>query len=213
MIRASCSVATASVLLFGSAMVLLASSSSAFLAVAPARIGIIPATTITTTTNNDYSCCSNRRRCNTKAPPPPSCQFRLHATKPEPSPSQRGGGGGGGTTAAGTESSAGSTAPTAGAAATRTTTTERLLLEAKRSRDLGLRQEYGATVKRDGLDGVRGVVWGIFFLTQSAVFPALAVALAASVGLNLLGCAVHWTSDWGPVVDTLEHWQMLESVH
>lgn len=81
--------------------------------------------------------------------------------------------------------------------------TERLLLEKARARDLGLVQEYGKTVKKDGLDGVRAVIWGIFHASQ-AVFSVLAVALMVGMALNMAGYAYYW-DDAGFHVDTMHH--------
>lgn len=80
--------------------------------------------------------------------------------------------------------------------------TERLLLEHKRSQELGLVQEYGCTVKKDGLDGVRAFVWGIFDVSN-VVFPVMGVALSLGLALNLAGYGYYF--DQGSlVVDTLQ---------
>jgi len=86
--------------------------------------------------------------------------------------------------------------------------TERLLLEAAARRNLGLKQEFGVTVKRDGLDGLRAFVWTVFDLSQ-VVFGVLGVALSLGLLLNLLGYGYYWEQGGGGggglVIDTLEH--------
>ena len=64
--------------------------------------------------------------------------------------------------------------------------TERLILEAAAQRGLGLKQELGKTIKKDGLDGLRAIVWGLFDASQ-VVFGCLAVSLSLGLFLNLLG--------------------------
>ena len=68
--------------------------------------------------------------------------------------------------------------------------TERLLMEKAYARDNGLVQRYGKTVKKDGLDGVRAAIWGIFHASQ-AVFGVLAVALVSGMALNAAGYAYY----------------------
>lgn len=65
-------------------------------------------------------------------------------------------------------------------------TTEHILLQAKYERDNGIVQKYGETIKHDGLDGVRAMVWGVFNLSNY-VFPVLGVMLCLSLGLQLSG--------------------------
>lgn len=81
--------------------------------------------------------------------------------------------------------------------------TEDLLLEYSKQKALGLKQEYGETIKKDGLDGVRKVVWGIFRATE-IVFPALGGLLTVGLFLNLLGYGYELTPDHGLVVQSLE---------
>ena len=81
--------------------------------------------------------------------------------------------------------------------------TERLLMEKSLARKKGLVQEYGKTVKKDGLDGVRAAVWGVFHASQ-AVFSVLAVALVLGMALNAAGYA-YYVDDAGFHVDTFSH--------
>ena len=64
--------------------------------------------------------------------------------------------------------------------------TERLLLERKYQQDAGLVQEYGRTIKKDGLDAVRAAVWALFHVSQTA-FAVLAVAMTVTLALNMAG--------------------------
>jgi hypothetical protein len=80
--------------------------------------------------------------------------------------------------------------------------TERLLLEKARERELGLVQEYGKTIKKDGLDGVRAFVWGIFHTSQ-VVFGVLAIALMASMALHMAGYGYYWDDAGSFHVDIL----------
>jgi hypothetical protein len=79
--------------------------------------------------------------------------------------------------------------------------TERLLLEHNRRRTSGVIQEYGRTVKKDGLDGLRALVWGIFDVTN-IVFPVLGVALTMGLFLNMIGYGYYFDQS-GLVIDTL----------
>ena len=83
--------------------------------------------------------------------------------------------------------------------------TERLLLDHKRIGDLGLCQEYGKTVKKDGLDGVRAFVWGIFDVSNY-VFPALGAAMSFVLLLNMVGYG-YFFDDGSLVIDTLSNIQ------
>ena len=89
-------------------------------------------------------------------------------------------------------------------------TEQHLLLEAKKRRELGLKQDIGVTVRKDGLDGLRALVWGIFDISQ-VVFGCLGVALTLGLLLNMMGYGYHvdWSSSQGGVVvvviDTLDH--------
>jgi len=83
--------------------------------------------------------------------------------------------------------------------------TERLLLEAAERRNLGLKQEFGHTIKGDSLDGLRALVWGMFDVSQ-VVFGCLGVALSLGLLLNMMGYGYFF--DWdtgGVVIDTLDH--------
>ncbi|KAG7373599.1 hypothetical protein IV203_034323 [Nitzschia inconspicua] len=83
--------------------------------------------------------------------------------------------------------------------------TERLLLERKRIQDLGLVQELGKTVKKDGLDGIRSVVWAIYNVSN-IVFPMLAVTMFAGICLNLMGYGYYWEDTTNQlIIDSLEH--------
>ena len=81
--------------------------------------------------------------------------------------------------------------------------TERLLLERAQRREQGLVQEYGRTIKKDGLDGLRAAVWGLFHASQ-AVFSVLGVALAVGLALNMAGYA-YYMDDTGFHVDSFHH--------
>jgi hypothetical protein len=81
--------------------------------------------------------------------------------------------------------------------------TERLLLERKRTKDLGLKQTYGVTVKKDGLDGVRAAVWGVFH-ASNVVFPVLGAAFFAGVMLNMMGYAYSFENG-SVVIDSMQH--------
>ncbi|KAG7340878.1 hypothetical protein IV203_024421 [Nitzschia inconspicua] len=83
--------------------------------------------------------------------------------------------------------------------------TERLLLERKRIQDLGLVQELGKTVKKDGLDGIRSVVWAVYN-ASNIVFPILAVIMFAGICLNLMGYGYYWEDTTNQlIIDSLEH--------
>ena len=83
--------------------------------------------------------------------------------------------------------------------------TEQLLVEHKKRRESGLLQEYGRTVKKDGLDGIRALVWGIFDVSN-VVFPMLGVALTMGLFLNMAGYGYYF-DDSGFVIDTLNNIQ------
>ena len=101
-----------------------------------------------------------------------------------------------------------------GSESSETGATERLLLQAKQRRQEGLKQEFGLTIKKDGLDPVRALVWAVFGVSQ-VVFLAMAVALSCGLLLNVMGYGYYLDWDWqqhhqdwqhGPlVIDTLEH--------
>lgn len=84
--------------------------------------------------------------------------------------------------------------------------TERLLLDAKKRRTLGLKQEYGATIKKDGLDGVRAVVWQLFGLSN-VIFGVLGVALSLGLMLNVVGYGYYFDAPSPSflVVDSLQN--------
>ena len=81
--------------------------------------------------------------------------------------------------------------------------TERLLLERAHARQQGLVQEYGCTIKKDGLDGVRAAVWATFHALQAG-FSVLAVALVLGMALNVAGYAYYW-DDTGLHIDSFAH--------
>jgi hypothetical protein len=83
--------------------------------------------------------------------------------------------------------------------------TERMLLERRRIQDLGLVQELGKTVKMDGLDGLRAMVWTIYGISN-VVFPIMATVMMAGMCLNLVGYGYYWDHDSHKmIIDTLEH--------
>jgi hypothetical protein len=83
--------------------------------------------------------------------------------------------------------------------------TERLLLERRRIQDLGLVQELGKTVKKDGLDGLRLVIWTVYDISN-VVFPVMAAVMMAGLCLNLVGYGYYWDHDTHKmIIDTLEH--------
>ena len=83
--------------------------------------------------------------------------------------------------------------------------TERILLQAVANRELGLKQELGQTIKKDGLDGVRALVWTVFDVSQ-IVFGCLTVALSLGLLLNMMGYGYYFEWDQGGfAIDTLEH--------
>jgi hypothetical protein len=79
-----------------------------------------------------------------------------------------------------------------------------LLLEAKRRRDNGLRQEYGVTIKKDGLDGVRAGIWALFN-ASNVIIPVFGIALSAGLLLNMMGYGYFFDGSGAFVVDSLEH--------
>ena len=81
--------------------------------------------------------------------------------------------------------------------------TEQLLLARKEFRDKGLVQKYGQTIKKDGLDGVRALVWGIFDVSN-VVFPALGMMLSVGLFLNMFGYGYYF-DDGALVIDTLKN--------
>lgn len=82
--------------------------------------------------------------------------------------------------------------------------TEKILIEAvNKKKNI---QEYGRTVKNDGLDGVRALVWGLFHMSQ-VVFTGLGVLLSLGLLLNIMGMGYYFDADGQLVVDSLEHLQ------
>ena len=85
--------------------------------------------------------------------------------------------------------------------------TERTLLEAAAKRRSNVVQKYGKTIKNDGLDGVRALVWGLFGVSQ-VVFGVAAVALTLTLALNVAGYGYYWdttTDHYGLVIDALQN--------
>lgn len=83
--------------------------------------------------------------------------------------------------------------------------TERLLLDRKRTLDLGLVQELGRTVKKDGWDGVRAIVWSLYS-ASNIVFPLMAAVMMGGMCLNLMGYGYYWDHVHHQyIVDSLEH--------
>jgi hypothetical protein len=81
--------------------------------------------------------------------------------------------------------------------------TEQLLLARKEFRDKGLVQRYGETVKKDGLDGLRAMVWKLFDISN-VVFPALGAVLTLGLFLNMMGYGYYFDNS-GLVIDTLQN--------
>jgi hypothetical protein len=82
------------------------------------------------------------------------------------------------------------------------TSTEDLLLQAAERKRLGLRQEYGCTVKKDGWDAVRSAVWFLFDVSN-VVFTCLGALLAAGLLLNLMGYGYFWDDQGRFTVQTI----------
>lgn len=77
--------------------------------------------------------------------------------------------------------------------------TERLLLD----RQKGLVQKLGKTVKKDGLDGVRAVVWSMYF-GANYLFTGLGILLVLGAALNMAGYG-YYIDNGIFNIDTLEH--------
>jgi hypothetical protein len=82
------------------------------------------------------------------------------------------------------------------------TTTEDLLLQVAERKRLGLRQEYGCTVKKDGWDSVRSAVWFLFDVSN-VVFTFLGALLTMGLVLNLMGYGYFWDDQGQFTVQTL----------
>lgn len=83
--------------------------------------------------------------------------------------------------------------------------TERILIAAKRAKDLGLVQRYGETVKKDGLDGLRKFVWAAFGVSENFIFPTLGVLMVSSLFLHVLGYGYYFDESGSFVIDSLTH--------
>jgi hypothetical protein len=81
--------------------------------------------------------------------------------------------------------------------------TERLLIAAKKAKDLGLIQKYGETVKKDGLDGLRKFVWAAFGVSDNVIFPTLGILMVSSLFLHALGYGYNFDESGAFVIDTL----------
>jgi hypothetical protein len=84
--------------------------------------------------------------------------------------------------------------------------TELLLLQRQQSRQQGLRQEYGCTIKNDPYDYIRSVIW-LLFKISNVIFPTLGALLTVGLGLNLFcGLGYYYdTTSHTIIIDTLEH--------
>jgi hypothetical protein len=82
------------------------------------------------------------------------------------------------------------------------TSTEDLLLQVAERKRLGLRQEYGCTVKKDGWDSVRSAVWFLFDVSN-VVFTFLGALLTMGLVLNLMGYGYFWDEQGRFTVQTL----------
>jgi len=78
--------------------------------------------------------------------------------------------------------------------------TERMLIEKKR----GIVQRLGKTVKKDGLDGIRDIVWATYFATNY-VIGALVILAVAGFGANMAGYGYFFDDHGVLVFDTLVH--------
>lgn len=83
--------------------------------------------------------------------------------------------------------------------------TERLLMQRREHIDSGMVQEMGRTIKKDGLDGVRALVWAMFDVSNY-VFPAMGAVLSFGLLLNMAGYG-YFFDDGSLVFDTLQNIQ------
>jgi hypothetical protein len=83
------------------------------------------------------------------------------------------------------------------------TSTEDILLRAAEVKRLGLRQEYGCTIKRDGLDFLRTLVWFVFDVSN-ILFAGLAVLLVLGMLLNIAGYGYFFDDQHQLVVQSLD---------
>ena len=83
--------------------------------------------------------------------------------------------------------------------------TERLLVQRKQYKDSGLVQELGRTVRKDGLDGLRALIWAMFNVSNY-VFPAMGAAMSLGLLLNMAGYG-YFFDDGSLVIDTLANIQ------
>lgn len=81
--------------------------------------------------------------------------------------------------------------------------TEDVILQAAERKRLGLRQEYGLTIKKDGLDPLRRVVWGLFDVSQ-VVFTGLGAMLAMGLLLNIMGYGYYLDDQGNFIIQTLD---------
>lgn len=82
-------------------------------------------------------------------------------------------------------------------------TTEDILIQAAERKRHGLRQEYGLTIKKDGLDELRKVVWFVFEISQ-VVFTGLGVLLTLGLLLNIMGYGYFFDDHGNFIIQTLE---------
>jgi hypothetical protein len=95
-----------------------------------------------------------------------------------------------------------STRPSTSSDKTAPTSTEDLLLQVAERKRLGLRQEYGCTIKKDGWDSVRSAVWFLFDVSN-VVFTFLGALLTMGLVLNLMGYGYFWDEQGRFTVQTL----------
>ena len=89
--------------------------------------------------------------------------------------------------------------------------TERLLLDRNRAlldKRNGVVQRFGKTIKKDGLDGVRDVVWKVYF-ASNYVFTGLGILLVMGLFINVAGYGYYVDNQTGMfMIDTFEHIKM-----
>ena len=77
--------------------------------------------------------------------------------------------------------------------------------------------EVGRTIRDDGLDPIRAVVWSVFNVAQNIVFPTLAVVMMVKLGLQISGYGVlyYWDDAHNVLpyiqIDTVQHLRLLIS--